>query len=94
MLIIGRGKEPGGRPATAVAKLVDKVELAVVHIDCRDVQSHRPGLLDGHVPETADARDHDPVTRSGPRPAFDELSGDRSAEKGRPISGVLATADC
>jgi hypothetical protein len=67
LLQVGSGVGAAGIDRYGRTKLAGKVELGVFHIDCRDVQAHRPGVLDGHVPETADTGDHDPVARPGPR---------------------------
>ena len=65
-----------------------EVELAVVHVDCRDVQAHRPGVLDGHVPEAADTRDHDPVARLGSRHLQAFVHGDARAQDWRDLDKV------
>ena len=36
-------------------------ELGVVDIDGHDIEPHRLGILHGHMPETADARDRHPI---------------------------------
>jgi hypothetical protein len=41
-----------------------KPELVVIHIDGGDVHAHRLRVLNGHMAEAADPRDHDPFARS------------------------------
>ena len=56
---------PRALTATGAPSSAGQVELAVVDVDRGDVQTHRPGILDGQVPKAANARDDDPVARSG-----------------------------